>query len=114
MRLISFSALISLVLLSSVALAQQSPETTPDRSVGETMGHPPPLVGPPIPNHYQQQRLHRPVPRLWKKSPRRKVTLERMRPPVHRRPRTPRVHCRTWTPLGQAWTEPHRMVLQKR
>jgi hypothetical protein len=47
MRLISFSALISLVLLSSVAVAQQSPETTPHRPVGETIGHPPPLVGPP-------------------------------------------------------------------
>src|SRR5450631_959282 len=40
MRLISFSVTISLTLLSSVALAQQSPETT-------TIGHPPPLPGPP-------------------------------------------------------------------
>ena len=40
MRLISFSVTISLALLSSVALAQQSPETT-------TIGRPPPLPGPP-------------------------------------------------------------------
>ena len=47
MRLISFSVIISLALFSSVALAQQSPETTPGRPVGETIGHPPPLAGPP-------------------------------------------------------------------
>jgi hypothetical protein len=42
MRLISFSAIISLALLSSAALAQQSPATT-----GDTIGRPPPLPGPP-------------------------------------------------------------------
>ena len=42
MRLISVSVTISLALLSSVALAQQSPGTT-----GDTIGHPPPLPGPP-------------------------------------------------------------------
>jgi hypothetical protein len=47
MRLISFSVTISLALLSSVALAQQSPETTGDRPGGDTIGHPPPLPGPP-------------------------------------------------------------------
>jgi hypothetical protein len=47
MRLISFSVIISLALLSSVALAQQSPETTAGRPVGDTIGHPPPLAGPP-------------------------------------------------------------------
>jgi hypothetical protein len=47
MRSISFTVIISLALLSSVALAQQSPETTPNRPVGETIGHPPPLAGPP-------------------------------------------------------------------
>jgi hypothetical protein len=47
MRSISFSVTISLALLSSVAVAQQSPETTPSRPVGETIGHPPPLAGPP-------------------------------------------------------------------
>jgi hypothetical protein len=49
MRLISFSVTISLALLSSVALAQQSPETTDDKAVGDKIGHPPPLPGPPIP-----------------------------------------------------------------
>jgi len=47
MRSISFSVIISLALLSSVAFAQQSPETTTGRPVGETIGHPPPLAGPP-------------------------------------------------------------------
>jgi hypothetical protein len=42
MRLISFSVTISLALLSSASLAQQSPGTT-----GDTIGHPPPLAGPP-------------------------------------------------------------------
>jgi hypothetical protein len=42
MRLISFSVTIALVLLSSPALAQQSPAMT-----GETIGSPPPLPGPP-------------------------------------------------------------------
>jgi hypothetical protein len=42
MRLISFSVTILLALLSSAGLAQQSPGTT-----GETIGHPPPLGGPP-------------------------------------------------------------------
>jgi hypothetical protein len=42
MRLISFSVTILLALLSSAALAQQSPGTT-----GDTMGRPPPLPGPP-------------------------------------------------------------------
>jgi hypothetical protein len=41
MRLISFSATISLALMSSAALAQ-SPATT-----GDTIGHPPPIPGPP-------------------------------------------------------------------
>ena len=41
MRLISFSASISLALISSAALAQQSPTT------GDTIGRPPPLAGPP-------------------------------------------------------------------
>jgi hypothetical protein len=47
MRLISFSVIVSLALLSSAALAQQSPGTTGDRAVGDTIGHPPPLPGPP-------------------------------------------------------------------
>lgn len=47
MRLISFSVTISLALLSSVALAQQPPETTDDKAVGDKIGHPPPLPGPP-------------------------------------------------------------------
>jgi hypothetical protein len=47
MRLISLSVTVLLALLSSVALAQQSPETTGDRAVGDTIGHPPPLPGPP-------------------------------------------------------------------
>ncbi len=42
MRLISFSVTMLLALLSSAALAQQSPATT-----GDTIGHPPPLPGPP-------------------------------------------------------------------
>jgi hypothetical protein len=42
MRLISFSVTILLALLSSAALAQQSPGTT-----GDTIGHPPPIPGPP-------------------------------------------------------------------
>jgi len=41
MRLITFSAQMLLTLLSSAALAQQSPGT------GETIGHPPPIPGPP-------------------------------------------------------------------
>ena len=47
MRLISFSVIVSLALLLSAALAQQSPGTTGDRAVGDTIGHPPPLPGPP-------------------------------------------------------------------
>jgi hypothetical protein len=47
MRLISFSVTISLALLSSVAPAQQSPETTDDKVAGDKIGHPPPLPGPP-------------------------------------------------------------------
>jgi hypothetical protein len=46
MRLISFSVTVSLALLSSAALAQQSPGTTGDRAIGDTIGHPPPLPGP--------------------------------------------------------------------
>jgi hypothetical protein len=42
MRLASFSVTILLALLSSAVLAQQSPRTT-----GDTIGHPPPLPGPP-------------------------------------------------------------------
>jgi hypothetical protein len=42
MRLISFSATVLITLLSSAALAQQSPGTT-----GDTIGHPPPIPGPP-------------------------------------------------------------------
>ena len=42
MRLISFSVTMLLALLSSAALAQQSPGTT-----GDTIGRPPPLPGPP-------------------------------------------------------------------
>ena len=42
MRSISFSVTILLTLLSSAALAQQSPGTT-----GETIGHPPVLTSPP-------------------------------------------------------------------
>jgi len=43
MRLISFSVTIALALLSPAALAQpRTPETS-----GETIGHPPPLPGPP-------------------------------------------------------------------
>jgi hypothetical protein len=47
MRLISFSVIISFALLSTLALAQQPPETTPGKPVGEALGHPPPLPGPP-------------------------------------------------------------------
>jgi hypothetical protein len=47
MRLISFSVMISFALLSSAAVAQQPPEPTAGRSVGDTIGHPPPLAGPP-------------------------------------------------------------------
>jgi hypothetical protein len=43
MRSISFSTVILLALLSSAALAQQSPGTTND----EAIGHPPSLPGPP-------------------------------------------------------------------
>jgi hypothetical protein len=42
MRLISVSVTILIALWSSAALAQQSPGTT-----GDTLGHPPPLPGPP-------------------------------------------------------------------
>ena len=42
MRLISFAAAISLAIMPVAALAQQSPSTT-----GDTIGHPPPLPGPP-------------------------------------------------------------------
>ena len=42
MRLISFAAAISLAIVPVAALAQQSPPTT-----GDTIGHPPPLSGPP-------------------------------------------------------------------
>jgi hypothetical protein len=41
MRLISFSATVLLTLLSSAAIAQQSPTT------GDTIGHPPQIPGPP-------------------------------------------------------------------
>ena len=95
MRLISFSVMIALVLLSSVALAQQSPETTTGSPVGDTIGHPPPLAGPPpVPNRRQRRSRDQPHPRLWQKSPPRKVTREHMRPPVHRRLPTRQVSCR--------------------
>jgi hypothetical protein len=42
MRLICFVATVLLTLMSSAALAQQSPGAT-----GDTIGHPPPLSGPP-------------------------------------------------------------------
>jgi hypothetical protein len=42
MRLISFSVTVLLVLVSSAVRAQQSPGVT-----GDTIGHPPPLAGPP-------------------------------------------------------------------
>ena len=42
MRSISFTAAISLALMSVAASAQQSPPTT-----GDQIGHPPPLAGPP-------------------------------------------------------------------
>jgi hypothetical protein len=42
MRLICFVATVLLTLVSSAALAQQTPGTT-----GDTIGHPPPLPGPP-------------------------------------------------------------------
>ena len=42
MRLISFAAAISLAFVSAAGLAQQSLPTT-----GDTIGHPPPLPGPP-------------------------------------------------------------------
>jgi hypothetical protein len=42
MRLISFAAAISFAFVSAAGLAQQSPPTT-----GDTIGHPPPLPGPP-------------------------------------------------------------------
>jgi hypothetical protein len=45
MRLIPFSVMISFALLSSAAVAQQPPEPTAGRSVGDTVGHPPPLPG---------------------------------------------------------------------
>ena len=45
MRLISF--LLALAHLSSAAFAQQLPVTPSNKSIGETIGHPPPLSGPP-------------------------------------------------------------------
>jgi hypothetical protein len=47
MRLISLSVMISFALLSPPAVAQQPSEPTAGRSVGDTIGHPPPLAGPP-------------------------------------------------------------------
>jgi hypothetical protein len=38
---------ILLALLPSAALTQQSPGLSADKSTGETIGHPPPLAGPP-------------------------------------------------------------------
>ena len=47
MRLAFFSVMLSLTLGASVALAQQSPDTTSGKPVGDAIGHPPPLPGPP-------------------------------------------------------------------
>jgi hypothetical protein len=38
---------ISLALLSQTVLAQQPPETSGNKAVGDAIGHPPPLPGPP-------------------------------------------------------------------
>jgi len=46
MRLISFSVMIPLAILSSAVLAQQAP-VMPGKTLGETIGDPPPLAGPP-------------------------------------------------------------------
>jgi hypothetical protein len=47
MRLISFSATILLALMPLGVTAQEAPGTTGDQTVGDTIGHPPPLPGPP-------------------------------------------------------------------
>jgi hypothetical protein len=47
MRLTAFLFTISLALLSQAVLAQQPPETTGNKAVGDAIGHPPPLPGPP-------------------------------------------------------------------
>jgi hypothetical protein len=47
MRLAFFWVTLSLALGWSVALAQQSPDTSVGKPVGDAIGHPPPLPGPP-------------------------------------------------------------------
>jgi hypothetical protein len=47
MRLAFFSVTLSLALGWSVALAQQSPDTSVGKPAGDAIGHPPPLPGPP-------------------------------------------------------------------
>ncbi len=47
MRLAFLAVLLWLALGWSAALAQQSPDTTTDKPVGDAIGHPPPLPGPP-------------------------------------------------------------------
>ena len=47
MRLAFLSVTISLALGCSVALAQQAPDAAAGKPVGDTIGHPPPLAGPP-------------------------------------------------------------------
>ena len=47
MRLAFLSVTISLALGCSVALAQQAPDAATGKPVGDTIGHPPPLAGPP-------------------------------------------------------------------
>lgn len=47
MRLAFLSVTISLALGCSVALAQQVPDAAAGKPVGDTIGHPPPLPGPP-------------------------------------------------------------------
>jgi hypothetical protein len=72
MRLISFSVTILLALLSSAALAQQSPGTTGDSTAGDKIGHPPPLPGPPPlsePSSTTQPALAAPTPRATEPAP---------------------------------------------
>jgi hypothetical protein len=91
-RIMTFPIVAALGVLASAAFAQQSPGAT-----GDTIGHPPPLPGPPPIQKPRRRRLHRPLPRRRQANRRPKATPEHMGPPVPQN-HTPQVRCRRWTP----------------
>ncbi len=89
MRGITLPMVAVLSLLAAAAPAQQPPAAT-----GDTIGHPPPIPGPP-PISDQRRSLHQPIRRRGQANRLPKATPALTRPPVHRQPHTPQVHCRS-------------------